>query len=94
MKAQKRVICIKTTFYVIDGDVSILYGTVYKVNNVIDSKDVINLVEDAPPNTVPADGDWYELDGLRGFHHESNFIELPEDLYEKKETKKEEYGTM
>jgi len=79
-----KVICIKTEFYISDGKVSIIYGNVYSVTNVYDTEEVLKRVQ-IPEGVNPANGNWYELEGLGGLHHESNFIELPENLFKTNE---------
>jgi hypothetical protein len=87
-----KVICIKTEFYfngALKGKVSILYGTVYNVIDVLDAESV-TILNPPPPQYFLCSGNWYKLDGLDGHHHESNFIELPEELFKTNEIEKNE----
>lgn len=87
-----KVICIKTEFYVdgpFKGKVSVLYGTIYTVVHVLDEKS-LTMINPPPPKCRWLYGNWYKLEGILGFHHESNFIELPEELFETNKTEKNE----
>jgi hypothetical protein len=84
-----KVICIKTEFYINDDRVSVIYGNVYSVTNVCDSKELL-IDADISDGMIPAKGSWYKLEGLKGYHHESNFMELPEELFKTNELIKNE----
>ncbi len=74
-----KVICINTEkFYNTDGT-SVIKGSIYHVTNKFTQEEMtlkLNL-----PKDLLALGTWYVLLEIEGYHHESNFLELPEDLF-------------
>lgn len=82
-----RVICIETTYYADNqgndtNSVSLNKGAIYHVLDIIKVK-----------NKLPfADGNWYTLLEAVGAHHESKFLELPDDLFEEQTENKKIYN--
>jgi len=90
-----KVICIETTYYVDENgnassNVSVNKGSIYNVIKVFNHDEIYKffVIKHKLP---PADGKWYELLEVDGTHHESKFLELPDDIFadeiNKKETK-------
>lgn len=78
-----RVICIRDVYLARDLSQKTLYkGSIYNITNIINANDIrpVHL-----PNGmgVPEKGEWYELLETGSLlHHESHFIELPNDFLE------------
>ena len=78
-----RVICTTTETYVTGdnyGGTSCRRGSIYNVVNITTAEVILEKhwrIREA--GGVPARGNWYELLELSGYHHESKFLELPDD---------------
>ena len=96
-----RVICSTTEYYIDENGnpsshISVRKGSVYNVINVInviDSNEFKNefILKHKRP---PAEGKWYKLLEVNGFHHESKFVELPDYLFEENVETKEKINTI
>lgn len=89
-----RVICTTTERYITGknhGGISCRRGSIYHVVNITTADAILekhwNIRE---AGGTPAKGNWYELLELIGYHHESNFLEIPDDLDDITEHIKEE----
>ena len=77
-----RVICTTTERYVSGdpkGGISVRRGSIYNVVDVKDQDYIEKYAWDNGLQARPSRGKWYELLELEGFHHESKFLEIPED---------------
>ena len=77
-----RVICTTTDYYVSGeskGGISVRRGSVYHITDIKDHQWICEHAWSKGVLGVPARGDWYELLELDGYHHESKFLEIPED---------------
>lgn len=90
-----RVICTTTEIYIAGknvGKTSIIRGSIYHVVDIKLAEQLIKILD--WNGGRPAPGDWYELLELEGHHHCSNFLELPDDLFESEQSKITEYGRI
>lgn len=84
-----RVICIQTEHFICGnnaGGTSITKGSVYHVTAKKTREEAYELRKHRLPSWFSSAnlglGMWYELLELEGFHHESKFLEIPEDNIE------------
>lgn len=82
-----KLICIVTEKYFKSEEISVRKGSIYHVINKYTQEEITQ------KRNLPSDflqkGTWYELLEIDGVHHESKFLELPEDLFNfSEETKK------
>ena len=80
-----RVICIESTTWAYSkrpeqiGTLSIQKGSIYHVTSSIDAEEI----RKHENFRGAANGTWYELLELTGWHHSMRFLEIPDDDFEK-----------
>ena len=83
-----RIICIEGSTFLTGSSkdqTAIHKGSIYHVTRVLEGGlggEVHELIQNMPASTFPAQGAWYELLEVRGYHHSSKFLEVPSDLEE------------
>ena len=89
-----RVICTTTETYITGknhGGISCRRGSIYHVVNITTADAILEKHWDIrEAGGIPAKGNWYELLELTGYHHESKFLEIPDDTEDDVESTKEE----
>ena len=76
-----RVICIESTTWAYSkkseniGTLSVQKGSIYHVTSSVDAEEI----RKHENFRGAADGTWYELLELTGWHHSMRFLEIPDD---------------
>ena len=79
-----RVICIESTVWANNvkpeelGTLSVRKGSIYHVTGSVEGK----VLRESEKFKSAADGTWYELLELTGWHHSMRFLPIPDDDFE------------